>query len=416
MRLTSFYVAAPVCTPSRAALMTGCYPRRVGLDVGSRHAVLLSTDPHGLNPDEKTVAEILKDAGYATGCFGKWHLGDQPKFFPTNHGFDTFYGIPYSNDIWPLHHRATKKWGAAYPPLPIMRDDKVVGIVKNMDDQAQLCKLFTDEAVAFIRKNRERPFFVYLPHAFVHHPRNARKEFMDKAGEQREFDEDKLASDAQYAMRQRTRAQIEEVDWSVGQVLDTLRELKLDKHTMVIFTSDNGGSRGCSNGPLRGGKGGVFEGGMREPTLAWWPGSIPARSCCDEIATTMDLLPTFAALAAGELPRDRVIDGRDITPLLRGRAGAKSPHEAFFYYQKDQLKAVRSGGWKLHTSGQLYDLVADIGERKNVAAQNPQVVARLTAHLQAAGEDLGRRENCRPVGKVASPRALVPPPQAEPSR
>lgn len=389
MKLTSFYVAAPVCTPSRAALMTGCYPKRVGLATGSWHVVLFPKDSHGLNPKEKTIARVLKDAGYATGCFGKWHLGDQPEFLPTNHGFDTYFGIPYSNDMWPPLP-AAKRWKVFPPPLPVLRDTRVVDIVKDMDDQAQLCKRFTDEAVAFIRKNKDRPFFVYLPHAFVHGPRRARKEFMDKAG------------------GNATRAQIEEVDWSTGRILDAIRDLGLEGNTMVLFTSDNGGAGGCCNKPLRGGKGSTWEGGMREPTIAWWPGSIPANSTCDEIATTMDLLPTFARLAGAKAPDDRVIDGKDIAPLLLGQANAKSPHKAFFYYKQNDLQAVRSGEWKLHSNGQLYNLEKDIGEEQNVAGEHPDVAARLSKYLAECRADLDDPKNCRPVGKNMNPKYLTP--------
>ncbi len=396
MKLTSFYVAAAVCTPSRAALMTGCYPKRVGLAMGSWHAVLMPGDAHGLHPNEVTIAEILKDAGYATGCFGKWHLGDQPAFLPTKHGFDTYYGIPYSNAMWSGYGRRR------FPPLPLLRNEAVVGQVKTMADQAQLCRQFTDEAVQFIRKNKERPFFVYLPHAFVHHPRSARPEFLKKAKNKGNV----------------TGAQIEEVDWSVGQILETLRELKLDRKTLVIFTSDNGGARGCVNKPLRGGKGSQWEGGMREPTLAWWPGHIPPGSVCDEVATTMDLLPTFAQLGGGKVPTDRVIDGKDIAPLLLAEPGAKSPHETFFYYSRNQLRAVRSGKWKLFKgNGALYNLADDMGERKNVARQHPDVVQRLRGYLAQAREDMGDGghpgKNCRPAGVATKPHTILPRPGVE---
>jgi len=390
MKLTSFYVACGVCSPSRAAMMTGCYPIRVGLAMGSWHGVLFPGDTHGLNPTEVTIADMLKGAGYATGCFGKWHLGDQPQFMPNSQGFDTYYGIPYSNDMWP----GLKRWD--FPPLPIMRNREVAGEVKTLDDQALLCKQFTDEAVAFIRKHTDEPFFVYMPHAFVHHPRAARAEFLAKAK-----NPDKV-----------TGAQIEEIDWSAGQVLDVLRELKLDDNTLVIFTSDNGGSRGCVNTPLRGGKGSAFEGGMREPTIAWWPGRVPAAATCDEVATTLDILPTFAAFGRAKVPTDRIIDGKDVSDLLLGKAGARSPRETFFYYQRTNLQAVRSGRWKLFRDGKLYDLTADIGEKRNVAAKHPDVVKRLQAYLQQAREDLGdgkqKGKNCRPIGVAQSPRTILP--------
>jgi len=231
---------------------------------------------------------------------------------------------------------------------------------------------------------------------------------MDKAGDEQLTNEKKLAGDPRYGTRQRTRAQIEEVDWSVGRVLDTVRELGLDKDTLVIFTSDNGGAGGCCNLPLRGGKGSTWEGGMREPTVAWRPGAVPAGSVCDEIATTMDILPTFAAMGGGKVPNDRIIDGKDITPLLFGRDGAKSPHKAFFYHRANNLAAVRSGQWKLTASGQLYDLDKDIGEKKNVAKQNPDVVARLNKYLQECRADLGDKKNCRPPGVVKTPKYLTP--------
>jgi len=385
-KLTSFYVASPVCTPSRAALMTGSYPQRIGLEKGSGHIVLFPGDPHGLHPDEITIAETLKKAGYATGCFGKWHLGDQPQFLPTAQGFDTFFGIPYSNDMWP-----PLKWFQC-PDLPLMRDTKVAGLVKDMDDQADLCRQFTEEAIQFIRNNKDRPFFVYLPHAFVHWPRKASPRFMAEG-------------------KTVEQAQVEEVDWSVGEVLKTLREEGLASNTLVVFTSDNGPAGRLSAGPLRGKKGSAFEGGHREPTVVWWPGTIPAGTSCDELATAMDLYPTFAGLAGAAIPDDRTIDGKNIAPLLLGAVGAKTPHDRFFYQQGGKLAAVRSGDWKLFLSGELYNLKADLGEKNNVAGTNPEVVKRLQIMLKDFVADI--KANSRPVGIAPNSRTLVPRPGIE---
>ncbi|MBL7133042.1 MAG: sulfatase [Phycisphaerae bacterium] len=376
MKLTSFYVGGTPCTPSRAALMTGCYAARVGLQGG----VCFPGFDWGLNPDEITIAEVLKGVGYATGCFGKWHLGDQPSLMPDKQGFDYYFGIPYSNDMWIGGNRK-------YPPLPLLRNREVVGQVNTPEAQSMLCKQFTDESVEFIRRNKDKPFFVYVPHAFIHNPRHARKEFMDRAGDA-------------------TQAVIEETDWSVGQILDILVELKLDKNTLVIFTSDNGGAGGTSNAPLRGGKGGPpYEGHYREPTIAWWPGHVPAGTVCDEITSTIDLLPTFARLAGAGAPADRKIDGGDIAPLLRGAKGATSPHKAFFC----KGQSVREGKWKLlkvQKTTELYDLDADIGEKNNIADKHPDVVKHLEELLRAHLEDL--EKNSRPRAKVPDAKPIIP--------
>jgi arylsulfatase A len=389
MKLTTFYVGASVCTSSRAALMTGCYPKRVGLAYGSGHKVLFPGDPHGLNPNEITIAEILKSQGYATGCFGKWHLGDAKEFLPTNHGFDEYYGIPYSNDMW----SKLKSWEC--PPLPIVRNEKVIAQVNTMDEQADLCRQFTEEAIKFIKKNKDKPFFAYIPHAFVHGPRKARKSFMARA-------------------KNATEAQIEEVDWSVGQILQTLRDEKLDKNTIVFFTSDNGGDGGCVNFPLRGGKGTFYEGGYREPTIAWWPGTIGAGAVCDEIITAMDLLPTFAKLAGAKAPTDRVIDGKDIIDLLLAKKGATTLHNQFFYHDQNELKAVRSGRWKLidHDNKRfLYDLVSDISESENVIETHPKIEKQLVAYMEIFKADIAK--NARPVGITENPRTMLPRPGVE---
>ena len=385
-KLTSFYVASPVCTPSRAALMTGCYPQRVGLEKGSGHIVLFPGDRHGLHPNEITIAETLKSAGYATGCFGKWHLGDQPQFLPTAQGFDTYYGIPYSNDMWPPLKRFK------CPDLPVLRDTKVVELIKDMDGQATLCKKFTHAATDFIRQNKKKPFFVYLPHAFVHGPRKASPEFMARA-------------------KTVEQAQVEEVDWSVGQILKTLREEGLAKNTLVLFTSDNGPAGRLSPGPLRGRKGTAYEGGHRVPTIAWWPGTIPAGTSSAELVTAMDLHPTFARMVGQSMPADRVIDGKDIAPILLGKPNARTPHDRFFYQQGGRLAGVRAGNWKLLAKGELYNLKSDLPEKNNVAQANPAVVKKLQGLLAEFRKDL--EKNSRPVGLAKNPRTLVPRPGVE---
>ncbi len=397
MKLTDFYVAGPVCTPSRAALMTGCYPKRVGL----AHRVLFPYSDTGLRPDEVTLAEVLKTKGYATACVGKWHLGHHPKFLPIRQGFDVFFGTPYSNDMGDHHY---KHQDFKAPPLPLIRQDKVV---EQSPDQRYLTRRYTEEAIRFIEANRNRPFFLYLPHNMPHRPIAASERFKGTT-------EHGLYGDV-----------IAEIDWSVGQILATLGRLGLDERTMVVFTSDNGpvllrarrlGYRPGSAGPLRGMKNTTWEGGMREPCLIRWPGRVPAGSVCRELVTTMDLLPTIAGLVGAKLPEGRIIDGKDVWPLLSGRADATSPHEAFYYYRDDRLQAVRSGRWKLHVyrpewarkphAPLLYDLRADIGEKTDLASRHPEVVKRLTALVDRAREDLGDAatkrtgKNVRPVGRL----------------
>lgn len=392
MRLTSFY-AAPVCTPSRAALMTGCYPKRVGLARGSWHGVLMPGDAHGLNPDEVTIAEVLQARGYRTACIGKWHLGDQPEFLPTRHGFDEYFGLPYSNDMYPERMAKVRN----FPPLPLLRGEKVL---RAITDQSKLTGLYTAEAIAFVERNKSRPFFLYLPHTMVHVPLQAGADFKGKS-------DNGILGDA-----------IEEIDWSTGEILKTVKRLGLDQHTLVLFTSDNGPARG-SAGPLRGRKGSTWEGGMREPCIARWPGHVPAGTSCDEVCSTMDLLPTLARLAGVEGPPSPAkIDGADITALLRGEKAARSPHQAFYYYRGNRLSAVRSGPWKLHTGppgGQqqrLFHLGHDIGESRNVVGEHPEVVKRLNGYLRAARADLGdgavKGSGCRPVGVARGPRFLMP--------
>lgn len=406
VRFTHCYSASGVCTPSRAALMTGCYPRRLNMhisDVG--HAVLQPVSPKGLNPDEVTVAEVLKGVGYATACIGKWHLGDQLAFLPTRQGFDSYFGIPYSEDMLP---REGKPW----PPLPLMRDGRVIeaGV-----DCNTLTRRYTEAAIAFIRANRERPFFLYLPHAT---PGSSKQSFASEAF--RGKSANGLWGDA-----------VEELDWSTGEILRELRALGLEKRTVVLFTSDNGAMRRDPpqgrNAPLKGWGYTTDEGGMRIPLIAWGPGIVAGGRVCEELVTLMDVMPTFAKMAGAALPAGRTIDGRDVGPLLRGDENAKSPHEYFFYYQKEQLQAVRDARWKLYlplkqkltlgksvsgpTAPALYDLRADIAEEHDVAAGHPDVVRRLS---EAAGRpreelgDVGREgKGQRPAGRVESPTPRV---------
>jgi len=400
-RFTSFYVTSGVCTPSRSSLMTGCYPRRINMhESDMNECVLFPVARKGLHPDEITIADILKSQGYATACVGKWHLGDQPPFLPMRQGFDYYYGIPYSNDMGAQQRPKN-------PPLPLLRNEKVI---EAPADQDTLTKRYTEEVVKFITTNKDRPFFVYLPHTMPHNPLHVSDAFRGRS------------PNGMYA------DVIEELDWSVGRILQTVRELNLSRKTLVIFTSDNGatGGKGRSNGPLRGAKGSTWEGGQREPCVVWWPGHVPAGKTCDELTTTMDLLPTFARLAGTRAPTDRIIDGKDIWPLMAGRDGAKSPHEAFYYYQMDQLQAVRSGRWKLHLPlkvkrrnwgkgipnrpMELYDLKADIGEKTDVADRHPDVVKRLLALADKARLDLGdvnHRGNQRSAGWVEVAKPLT---------
>ena len=400
-KLTSFYVAAPVCTPSRAALMTGSYPKRIDMATGSNFVVVLAGDKKGMNPEEITIAEVLKTQGYKTGIFGKWHLGDQPEFLPTRQGFDEFFGIPYSHDIHPFHPRQDR---FNFPPLPLLEGEKVI----EMDPDADyLTKRITEKSVDFIKRNKDNPFFLYVPHPIPHVPLHVSPPFYK--GVPKEVTEKLKEENNSIDYRTRNqlfRQSIDEIDWSVGQILDTLKEVGVDDNTLVLFTSDNGPAVGNA-GPLRGKKGSTFEGGMREATVIRWPGKVPAGKSNPELMTAMDILPTFARLAGAKVPCDRVIDGKDIWPVLAD--GAKSPHEAFFYHRANNLQAVRAGDWKLHVQNgkptQLYNLAKDIGEKKDVLKGNPEVAARLQVHIQEFNKDLAA--NSRPAGFVDNPKPLA---------
>ena len=404
-KFTDFYSVNPVCSASRAGLMTGCYPTRVGIQ-----GVLFPNHTKGLNPNEITIAEILKEKGYTTACIGKWHLGHLPEFLPTSQGFDSYFGIPYSNDMGYDPKMATAKdivlrdgvkmadlakAKGRKPLAPLMRNKEVVEVPS---DQRTLTKRYTEEAIKFITANKEGPFFLYFPHTMPHIPLFVTPEFKGvSAGG--------LYGDV-----------IEEMDWSVGEILKTVKSLGIDEKTLIVYTSDNGpwlsvGARGGSALPLRGGKFTTYEGGVREPTLMRWPGKIPAGTVCSEVASTIDLLPTFAKLAGGAAPTDRVIDGRDIWPLISATEGAKSPHAAFFYYKGNTLEAVRAGKWK-YRSGPLdiaskkagkkgketalFDLEADKSESTNLIKKHPEVAERLKKLI--VDFDQERKANSRPAG------------------
>ncbi len=416
MKFTSFY-GAPVCTPSRAQVLTGCYAKRVSLP-----NVIFPAAPVGLNPAEHTVAELLKERGYATMCIGKWHVGDQPEFLPTRHGFDHYFGLPYSNDMGGPPAGAQAARGAktrdTRPPLPLIRDGQVIETVSPVQQDA-LTERYTQEAVKFIRDHRNGPFFLYFPHTAVHVPLHPGASFKGRSANGPYGD------------------WVEELDGSLGQVMSTVRELELGERTLVLFTSDNGpwltqGANGGVAGPLRGGKGGTYEGGMREPTIAWWPGRVPAGGVCNAVAGNIDFLPTFVSLAGGSPPADRQIDGRDISQLLFGRA-SESPREAHYYFSGNELQAVRSGPWKLAITRQnecrgggattnaapfqptLYNLDADIGERTNLAERHPEVVARLWELVAKMNADLGTNRpgpGVREPGRSAHPVGLWLPGQA----
>jgi arylsulfatase A-like enzyme len=399
-RLTSFYVAASVCTPSRAALMTGCYPKRIDMATGSNFGVLLAADTKGLNPEEITIAEVLQSAGYKTGMFGKWHLGDQPEFLPTRQGFDEYFGLPYSHDIHPFHTN-NKKYH--FPPLPLLEMETVIELDPNADF---LTKRITERAVAFIEKHKDTPFFTYVPHPIPHRPLHASPAFMKDVAPAIKDELTREGEGVDYRTRDKLyRQAVAEIDWSVGQILDALKKNGLDDNTVVIFTSDNGPRIGSAR-PLKGGKGSTFEGGMRMPTVIRWPSKIPAGIVNDELLTAMDLLPTFARLAGAEIPSDRVIDGKDVWPVLTGKA--KSPHEAFFYHRGKTLEAVRSGSWKLRVrNGKptvLYHLDDDIGEKTNVLADHPEIAERLRGYMREFEEELAT--NSRPAAFVDNARPL----------
>jgi arylsulfatase A-like enzyme len=398
-KFTDFYVTQAVCSASRAGLLTGCYNVRVGI-LGA----LGPKARHGINASEMTLAELCKQKGYATACYGKWHLGHHKKFLPMQHGFDDYFGLPYSNDMWPYHpgvlHLPMEQRLKRWTHLPLIDGNKVINPKVTGKDQEQLTTQYTERAVSFIEKNKERPFFLYVPHSMVHVPLYVSEKFKgkSKAG---------LFGDVMM-----------EVDWSVGQILGALRKHKLDKNTLVIFTADNGpwlsyGDHAGSAGPLREGKGTMFDGGCRESTLMWWPGTVPAGSVCKTPAMTIDILPTVAELIGAKLPKHK-IDGKSIVNLIKGNSD-KSPQEAYYFYMGRQLQAIRMGKWKLHfphgyrtMAGRpggkggiptkysqariglsLFDLDKDIGETTDVKEKHPEILAKMQQLGEAMRTELG---------------------------
>lgn len=405
-KLTSFYVAAPLCTPSRAALMTGSYPRRVSMEPpssltvdlpnlapGTKFPVCLAADGNGLNPDEITIAEIAQSVGYKTGMFGKWHLGDQPEFLPTRQGFEEFFGLPYSHDIAPIHPRQEL---FNFPPLPLLEGEEVI----EMDpDSDYLTRRITDRAVNFIKDHKDENFFLYVAHPLPHGPLAASPEIKEEYAEV-------LASGNKASSKIYSTA-IYEIDWSVKQILAELKEQGIDDNTIVIFTSDNGpANRKGTAKPLSGHKGQTLEGGMRVPTVIRWPGKIKAGVENDQLLTAMDLLPTLANLIGAKLPENRIIDGKDMMPVLLD--GAESPHEYFFYSHWGVLEAVRWNDWKLRiVKGKetLYNLKTDIAEKNNLIDQYPEIVIQLKEAMKNFDAEVTK--NARPVGHVENPKALT---------
>ena len=413
MLFTNFYSVQAVCSASRAALLTGCYSNRIGIS-----GALGPYSTTGLNENEITIAELLKERGYSTSIFGKWHLGFQEKFLPLNHGFDTFLGVPYSNDMWPVDFNGkqitdTSNWKKkTYPQLPLIKDFKKIDEIRTLEDQAKLTTLYTEKAVEFIKKNKDNPFFLYLPHSMPHVPIAVSNKFKGKSSQG-------LFGDLMM-----------EIDWSVGEIIKALKKNNLEKNTLVIFTSDNGpwlnfGNHAGSTGGLREGKGTSFEGGQRVPMIMKWPKVIPGGSISNKITATIDLFPTIANITSSDLPKHK-IDGIDISSILEGKINANPRDHLFYYYGKNDLEAVRKDNWKLvfpHETRSyknvlpkndghpgpyskfkaeyaLYNLRRDPGEQYNVMELYPAVVKDLEKLAEIARNDLGDNLNNRKGNNV----------------
>jgi arylsulfatase A-like enzyme len=394
IRFTDFYMVSPLCSPSRGAMLTGCYPPRIGFGSFDGDGVLFPGSPLGMNPREVTLATLLKQAGYATQLVGKWHCGDQKEFLPTRHGFDSYYGLPYSNDMGRQYE------DDRYPPLPLLLDEEVI---QQQPDQSGLTERYVEQSIRFIRENASGPSFFTSHTCMSIYPSTFPMNFCANR-------------------RMAAMAAVECIDWAADAILHELRVLGLDENTLAIFTSDNGSrcqGEGGSNGILRGTKGTTWEGGLRVPCIMRWPGRIPPGTVCGELATAMDFYPTLAELGGAEIPQDRIIDGKNILPLMLSGGEAPSPHEVFFYYLGNQLEAVRDRTWKLNVRKrgeeirELYNLEEDPGETRNLYDSNPEVVKALSEKLDACREDIGdealgiQGKNVRPIGRVDHPRPLT---------
>ncbi len=406
LRFTDFYAAAPVCTPSRAAMLAGSYPRRLNMhafdirkidgsgEILEHRGVLFPGQAEGLNTQEKTIASVLKEGGYTTKMIGKWHVGDQSEFLPAHYGFDSWFGIPYSNDMGLQTRGPERVWAQHIKvPLPLVRDSVVV---QEQPDQTSVTERYTEEAVTFIRENADRPFFLYFAHTYVHNPL-----FVPEVFEQQS--ENGVLG-----------AAVAHIDWSLAMLEYELERCGLTDDTLIIFTSDNGGARKSMNTPLRGFKGSTWEGGQRVNCIMKWPARIPAGTICNEISTMMDFLPTFADITGADIEDGVIRDGHTMLGLMTQEAGASSGYKEFLYFKEGNLDAIRSGDYKLHLHlKELYDLDADIGETDNNYDELPDVVQKLEDIAESARVDLGddvtgvTGANQRPCGWVENPKPLT---------